>query len=54
MENKPDGTFDLVELEKRIRGTDVHEPVSAMVAVENTHNVSGGKVSKYLIITNDL
>ncbi|CAH0578977.1 unnamed protein product [Chrysodeixis includens] len=42
--NKPDGTFDLEELESRIRGTDVHEPVTNLVAVENTHNVCGGKV----------
>ncbi|KAJ8727862.1 hypothetical protein PYW08_016247 [Mythimna loreyi] len=41
--NKPDGTFDLEELESRFRGTDVHEPISALVAVENTHNVCGGK-----------
>ncbi|CAB3253975.1 unnamed protein product [Arctia plantaginis] len=44
LENKPDGTFDLVELEKRIRGTDIHEPITSLVAVENTHNVCGGKV----------
>ncbi|XP_026725386.1 probable low-specificity L-threonine aldolase 2 isoform X1 [Trichoplusia ni] len=41
--NKPDGTFDLQELESRIRGTDVHEPVTNLVTVENTHNVCGGK-----------
>lgn len=45
LENKPDGTFDLDEFEKRIRGSDIHEPVTAMVAVENTHNYCGGKVS---------
>ncbi|KAJ0176958.1 hypothetical protein K1T71_006967 [Dendrolimus kikuchii] len=44
IKNKPDGTFDLHELEHRIRGSDVHEPISAMVAVENTHNYCGGKV----------
>ncbi|XP_004922009.1 uncharacterized protein LOC101736784 isoform X1 [Bombyx mori] len=42
--NKPDGTFDLQELEDRIRGSNIHEPVTAMVAVENTHNYCGGKV----------
>ncbi|XP_021194030.3 uncharacterized protein LOC110378905 isoform X2 [Helicoverpa armigera] len=42
--NKPDGTFDLAELESRFRGTDVHEPITSLVAVENTHNVCGGKV----------
>lgn len=42
--NKPDGTFDLQDLQSRIRGSDIHEPISAMVAVENTHNYCGGKV----------
>ncbi|KAG6442330.1 hypothetical protein O3G_MSEX002281 [Manduca sexta] len=41
--NKPDGTFDLEELERRIRGDNIHEPITSMVAVENTHNVCGGK-----------
>ncbi|CAH1645758.1 unnamed protein product [Spodoptera littoralis] len=41
--NKPDGTFDLQELESRIQGTDVHEPITSLVAVENTHNCCGGK-----------
>ncbi|KAH9628448.1 hypothetical protein HF086_005901 [Spodoptera exigua] len=41
--NNPDGTFDLQELESRFRGTDVHEPISSLVAVENTHNCCGGK-----------
>ncbi|XP_068631804.1 uncharacterized protein [Battus philenor] len=44
LQNKPDGTFDLQELERRIRGTDLHEPVSTLVCIENTHNVCGGKV----------
>ncbi|XP_045497599.1 probable low-specificity L-threonine aldolase 2 [Colias croceus] len=44
IQNKPDGTFDLKELESRIRGSDLHEPITSMVAIENTHNVCGGKV----------
>ncbi|PZC86182.1 hypothetical protein B5X24_HaOG211343 [Helicoverpa armigera] len=44
--NKPDGTFDLAELESRFRGTDVHEPITSLVAVENTHNVCGGKAPR--------
>ncbi|CAH0719653.1 unnamed protein product, partial [Brenthis ino] len=42
--NKPDGTFDLKELESRIRGTDIHEPITSLVVFENTHNYCGGKV----------
>lgn len=44
MENNPDGTFDLEKMEKRIRGTDIHEPITSLVCIENTHNVCGGKV----------
>ncbi|XP_041978095.1 probable low-specificity L-threonine aldolase 2 [Aricia agestis] len=44
VENKPDGTFDLAEAERRIQGSDIHEPVTTMIAIENTHNVCGGKV----------
>ncbi|XP_049869165.1 uncharacterized protein LOC126368945 [Pectinophora gossypiella] len=43
LDNKPDGTFELSDLERRIRGSDIHEPVTSMVAVENTHNYCGGK-----------
>ncbi|XP_034488219.1 probable low-specificity L-threonine aldolase 2 [Drosophila innubila] len=43
--NQPDGTFSLKELRHKIRNyRDCHEPVTAMVAVENTHNICGGKV----------
>ncbi|XP_034830700.1 uncharacterized protein [Maniola hyperantus] len=44
MQNKPDGTFDLQELEKRIRGSDIHDPITSLVAIENTQNYCGGKV----------
>ncbi|CAK1546923.1 unnamed protein product [Leptosia nina] len=44
IQNKPDGTFDLKELEKKFRGEDIHEPVTSLVAIENTHNSCGGKV----------
>lgn len=44
VKNLPDGTFSLVELRNNIRGSDIHEPVSSLVVVENTHNMCGGKV----------
>ncbi|XP_053607469.1 uncharacterized protein LOC128673560 [Plodia interpunctella] len=45
LQNKPDGTFDLEEVEKRVRdGSDVHIPTTTLVAIENTHNCCGGKV----------
>ncbi|XP_047517443.1 probable low-specificity L-threonine aldolase 2 [Pieris napi] len=44
IQNKPDGTVDLCELEKKFRGDDIHEPITSLVAIENTHNSCGGKV----------
>lgn len=44
IQNKPDGTFCLNELRKKIRGSDIHEPVTSLVLIENTHNYCGGKV----------
>lgn len=44
--NLPDGTFDLVEVEAKIRHgyPDAHYPRSRLVCVENTHNIQGGRV----------
>lgn len=43
IKNKPDGTFCLRKFEERIRGSDQHEPLTALAVVENTHNMCGGK-----------
>lgn len=32
------------QLEEAIRGDDVHYPITSLVSIENTHNMSGGKV----------
>lgn len=42
----PDGTFDLEQLESKIRHgfPDPHYPRSRLVCVENTHNIQGGRV----------
>ena len=43
--NRRDGTFDLDELEGSIRPkNDPHQPWTALIAIENTHNNCGGKV----------
>ncbi|KAJ8251456.1 hypothetical protein GJAV_G00221550 [Gymnothorax javanicus] len=44
--NLPDGTFDLKQLETKIRHgyPDAHYPRSRLVCVENTHNILGGRV----------
>ncbi|XP_056286613.1 uncharacterized protein LOC130204112 [Pseudoliparis swirei] len=42
----PDGSFDLEQLESKIRHDypDPHYPRSRLICVENTHNVKGGRV----------
>ncbi|XP_026171124.1 threonine aldolase 1 [Mastacembelus armatus] len=42
----PDGTFDLQQLESKIRHDypDPHYPRSRLICVENTHNIQGGRV----------
>lgn len=48
--NKSDGTFNLDELEKKIRlNPDVHEPFSNLCIFENTHNICGGRVKDFNI-----
>ena len=45
LRNKPDGTFDLDEMEEKVRDhEDDHEPKTSLICVENTHNWCGGKV----------
>uniref|UniRef100_A0A3Q0QW17 Threonine aldolase 1 n=1 Tax=Amphilophus citrinellus TaxID=61819 RepID=A0A3Q0QW17_AMPCI len=42
----PDGTFNLEQLESKIRHNypDPHYPRSRLICVENTHNIQGGRV----------
>jgi threonine aldolase len=44
LENKEDGTMDLEQIKNAIRVPDIHEPTTQLIAIENTHNVCGGKV----------
>ena len=45
LRNKPDGTFDLDEMEEKVRDPeDDHEPKTSLICAENTHNWCGGKV----------
>ncbi|KAM4715568.1 threonine aldolase 1 [Anableps anableps] len=43
---RPDGTFDLKQLESKIRHNypDPHYPRTRLICVENTHNIQGGRV----------
>lgn len=40
--NQPDGSLALDDIRQAIRSGDAHEPVSRLVALENTHNRCGG------------
>lgn len=42
LSNQPDGTLALEDIKSAIREQDDHEPVSRLIALENTHNRCGG------------
>ena len=42
--NQPDGSLKIDDIRASIRENDDHEPVTRLVALENTHNRSGGSV----------
>ena len=42
LENHENGTFSIDEVKNHIRGTDIHEPITQLVVIENTHNMAGG------------
>lgn len=42
--NQPDGTLRLEDIRAAIRGSDIHQPVSRLLVLENTHNRCGGTV----------
>src|SRR5574340_308241 len=44
LHNQPDGILQLDEVARAIRGSDIHQPVSRLLILENTHNRCGGTV----------
>ena len=42
LNNQPDGSLILEEIEEAIRPDDVHQPISRLLVLENTHNRCGG------------
>lgn len=40
--NQPDGTLELDQIKSAFRKDDVHQPVSRLITLENTHNRCGG------------
>ena len=44
VENMEDGTMNIHSIEKAIRDHDIHEPITKLICIENTHNCCGGKI----------
>lgn len=44
VENMEDGTVDIHKIDKAIRDNDIHEPITKLICIENTHNCCGGKI----------
>lgn len=44
IENNDDGTMDIKAIKQSIRENDIHEPITRLICIENTHNVCGGKI----------
>lgn len=42
LNNQPDGTLVLEDVETAIRPDDIHQPITRLVVLENTHNRCGG------------
>ena len=42
--NNADGTMDVEAIKQSIRENDIHEPITRLICIENTHNVCGGKI----------
>lgn len=40
--NQPDGTLALDDIRQAVRPDDIHDPVTRLIALENTHNRCGG------------
>lgn len=40
--NQPDGSIALQHIEEAVRADDMHQPVTRLIALENTHNRCGG------------
>lgn len=39
--NLEDGTFLIDDVRNNVRGSDIHEPITQLVIVEQTHNMAG-------------
>jgi threonine aldolase len=44
LQNLDDGSFDIENIYNCIRDDDIHEPITKLICIENTHNVCGGTI----------
>ena len=44
LQNQPDGSLLLSDIEAAIRPDDIHDPITRLVCLENTHNRCGGTI----------
>jgi len=44
VKNQEDGTMSIDDITSAIREPDIHEPITKLICIENTHNACGGKV----------
>jgi len=44
VKNENDGTMNLKDIELAVREKDIHEPITQLICIENTHNVCGGTI----------
>lgn len=56
LKNQPDGSLILEGIEEAIRPDDVHQPISRLLVLENTHNRCGGVALtlEYILAAGDL
>jgi len=47
-----DGTNDLNQIQLSIRENDIHEPITKLICIENTHNACGGKILPITFLKN--
>jgi threonine aldolase len=52
IKNNDDGTMDINDIKNSIRDCDIHEPVTKLICIENTHNACGGKILPLEYISN--
>uniref|UniRef100_A0A6C0E887 Aromatic amino acid beta-eliminating lyase/threonine aldolase domain-containing protein n=1 Tax=viral metagenome TaxID=1070528 RepID=A0A6C0E887_9ZZZZ len=50
--NLSDGSIDMESIGLAIRDDDIHEPITSLICIENTHNACGGQVLPFEFLQN--